>query len=97
MTAALSQIPISAVPGRVFASSSGISVIVASVSSRTLAAETAFSSATRCRIDDAGLDQIDIFVLRGIIAHITFALQHSRDYDTTIDRGVFGNLSRGRA
>jgi len=48
-------------------------------------------------IDNAGLDQIDIFVARGVIANAAFALQHSRNHDAAIDSRVFGDLAGRRA
>ena len=74
---------------------SGMSVMVASVSSRTLATETAFSKRDPDdlgRVDDAGFDQIDILLAAGIEAEIAFAFEHPRDHHAAVDRRVLGDL-----
>ena len=73
--------------------------MVASVSSNTLATDTAFSSATRTdlgRIDDARLDEVDIFLASRVEAVVALPLQHAGDHDAAIDGGILRDLPRRR-
>ena len=73
---------------RAFSLISGMSVIVASVSNRVLATDTAFSSANSNDLDwieDAALDQINILVASGIKAEIALARNHALDHHPPIN------------
>ena len=75
---------------------SGISVMVASVSSSTLATDTAFSRPMLHdldRIDNARLDQVDIFLARRLEAVVALAVQHAGDDHTALDRRILGDLA----
>ena len=69
---------------------SGISVIVASVSSSTLATEAPFPCGANHLgwVDDAGLDQIDVFLARGIETKIALARQHARNDHAAVHGGI---------
>src|SRR5271166_1429741 len=45
-----------------------------------------------CRIDDAGFDQIDIFLSLRVEALVALATQHPGDHDAGVDRGIFRDL-----
>ena len=69
-----------------------------SVSSSTLATETAFSSPTRTtlrRIDHSRLDQVDIFLPAGVKTFIALSAQHSRYDYAAVYRGILGDLAEG--
>ena len=79
--------------------SSGISVIVASVSNRIAGDRHGVfqrDANDLGGIDDAGLDQIDIFLAPGVEAFVARSGQHARHHHAAIDGGVLGDLPRRR-
>ena len=78
---------------------SGISVIVASVSSRTLATETAFSSAMRTTLVGSMMPAStrSTYCLRAASKpRLPSLVQHAADHDAAVDGGVLGDLPRRR-
>ena len=73
--------------------------MVASVSSNTLATDTAFSNRNTDdlrRINNPRLHEVDILLASRVEAIVALAFQHAGHYDAAIDGGILGDLPRRR-
>lgn len=74
---------------------SGISVIVASASKKTLAIETAFSRATLTTLVGSMMpcNEVDVPIARRVKAVVFLPFQHSGNHDTTVHGRILSDLS----